>query len=274
MGDVGDETLGVMTDHQPAPLTALPVSGAERNHSRPVPAPAIARMRALCVALAVCLGLGFVAAGCGAADNVGAQANAGAGGGAGGRGQATVARTAITTLQSIPVRAATTSPQYRRDEFGTAWQDVDGNGCDTRNDILHRDLTLVNVNKNDSCIVLTGELKDPYTNRVLRFNRARAASAIQIDHVVALSDAWRTGAASWSPEKRVEFANDPENLLAVDGPTNQAKGDDDASEWLPPNQSFQCPYVARQIGVKARYGLWVETAERDAMRRVLAKCAG
>ncbi|WP_322767153.1 HNH endonuclease family protein [Frankia sp. Cr1] len=236
------------------------------NHDNP----AMSTARALAVGLALCLGLTFAAAACGSLNDASA-ANAGGLGGAGQNGQVT-AGSALATLGSIPVHAATTSPQYRRDAFGDPWQDVDGNGCDTRNDVLHRDLTLVTVKQADPCIVLTGELKDPYTNRTIRFNRTRAAAAVQIDHVVALANSWRTGAASWPSDKLISFANDPENLLAVDGPANQNKSDDNAAQWLPPNQGYRCQYVARQIGVKARYGLWLEPAERDAMAKVLSKC--
>ncbi|WP_239331477.1 HNH endonuclease family protein [Frankia sp. CiP3] len=247
-----------------------PSSGRNRDLRRtrePRPRGAPGTARAL---LALCLGLVFVASACGSAGDASA-ASAGAVGGAGQGGQA-AAGSALATLRSMPVHAATNSPPYRRDKFGDPWQDVDGNGCDTRNDILRRDLTLVTVRQGDPCIVLTGELKDPYTNRTVRFNRARDAAAVQIDHVIALADSWRTGAASWPSDKLVAFANDPENLLAVDGPTNQDKSDDDAAQWLPPNQAYRCQYVARQIGVKARYGLWLEPAERDAMAKTLAKC--
>ncbi|AEH07738.1 MULTISPECIES: HNH endonuclease family protein [Protofrankia] len=231
--------------------------------------PANGRARILSAAVALCLSVFLALTGCGTLDGAGSPA--GSGGTAGGRGQVVTVGTAVATLQSIPVHPATTSPPYRRDEFGAAWSDVDGNGCDTRNDILHRDLTLVTVRRN-SCTVLTGELRDPYTNRIVRFDRSRSASAVQIDHVVALADAWRTGAAFWSPDKRLAFANDPENLLAVNGPTNQDKSDDDAAQWLPPNRGYRCQYVARQIGVKARYGLWVDAAEREAMIKILSGC--
>jgi hypothetical protein len=173
-------------------------------------------------------------------------------------------------LETLPVRPEDNSPPFRRDAFGPAWDDVDHNGCDTRNDILARDLT--QVSHSHGCLVAAGRLADPYTGDDITFNRARGASAVQIDHVVSLSDAWRTGASQWTAKRRLAFANDPENLLAVDGPENQRKGDDDAAEWLPPAKGYRCPLVARQIGVKARYGLWVESAEKAAMRAVLASC--
>jgi hypothetical protein len=177
---------------------------------------------------------------------------------------------ALGVLDTLPVKPEVNSPPYRRDSFGPPWDDVDDNGCDTRNDILARDLT--QLARSNGCVVAAGRLDDPYTGDDITFNRARGASAVQIDHVVSLSDAWRTGASQWTAKQRLAFANDPENLLAVDGPENQRKGDDDASEWLPPVKGYRCPFIARQVGVKARYGLWVESGEKDAMRTVLATC--
>jgi len=179
---------------------------------------------------------------------------------------------ALAALGTLRIKPLDTSVKYDRDAFGTAWKDVDHNGCDTRNDVLHRDLHSVTVRSSDTCIVLTGELNDPYTNRIIRFNRGKNSATVQIDHVVPLGDAWRTGAYAWTEPEREQIANDPENLLAVDGPTNVKKSDSDASEWLPPAAGYHCVYVARQIGIKARYHLWVTQAEADAMRSVLATC--
>jgi hypothetical protein len=136
--------------------------------------------------------------------------------------------------------------------------------------ILFRDL--INIEMRDACIVATGTLHCPYTGRIIEFNRSENASAVQIDHVVALSDAWQKGAQSWTREERIAFSNDPMNLLAVDGPANQQKSDSDAASWLPPVKSFRCQFVARQISVKYRWGLWNTQAETDAMRRVLESC--
>jgi hypothetical protein len=119
--------------------------------------------------------------------------------------------------------------------------------------------------------VLTGTLADPYTATSVGFARGGAPD-VDIDHVVALSDAWQKGAQRWSPARRVAFANDPLNLLSVDATLNRQKGDGDAATWLPPNKAFRCEYVARQIAVKRKYGAWVTAAERDAMRRVLSRC--
>ena len=122
------------------------------------------------------------------------------------------------------------------------------------------------------CKVLAGtRTPDPYTGATIRFVLG-GASEIDIDHVVALSDAWQKGAARWSAGKRLAFANDPLALLAVDAGTNRSKGDGDAATWLPPNTSFRCQYVARQVAVKLKYRVWVTAAEREAMVRVLSRC--
>jgi hypothetical protein len=183
------------------------------------------------------------------------------------------AGTALAALDTLTVSDAGTTDGYDRDLFGQPWADVDGNGCDTRNDILTRDLTDVTYQGTSTCVVTSGVLDDPYTGEEIRFERGRATSAaVQIDHVVALANGWRSGASGWDAATRRAFANDPLNLLAADGPANQAKGAKDASAWLPENTSFGCPYVARQIAVKSTYALAVTAAEHDAMRSVLATC--
>ncbi|MCG2801256.1 MAG: HNH endonuclease family protein [Cellulomonas sp.] len=176
-------------------------------------------------------------------------------------------RQALTTLQ---VRDRDPLDGYSRDRFGTAWADVDRNGCDTRNDVLARDLTEVVVD-DDGCRVLTGTLDDPYTGEQIDFVRGEHSADVQIDHVVALAEAWRTGAASWDAARRLALANDPANLLAVQGAANQAKGAGDASEWLP-SSGYRCAYVLEQIRVKAAYSLWVTAQEQAAMGRVLSGC--
>jgi len=124
----------------------------------------------------------------------------------------------------------------------------------------------------NACKVMAGTLApDPYTGTSIRFVYG-GASEVDIDHVVALSDAWQKGAATWPAGKRLALANDPLNLLAVDAGTNRSKSDGDTATWLPPYKAFRCTYVARQVAVKGKYGLWVTSAERDAMNRVLATC--
>ncbi|APX01171.1 GmrSD restriction endonuclease domain-containing protein [Arthrobacter sp. QXT-31] len=183
--------------------------------------------------------------------------------------------TAADLLATLPVKGRAPKTGYERSLFGPTWADVDQNGCDTRNDILRRDLTGVTYTNSVPCKVQSGILADPYTGTTISFVRGTTtSSAVQIDHVVALSDAWQKGAQLLSTEVRTAFANDPLNLQATDGPTNQQKGDGDAATWLPPNRGFRCEYVARQVSVKARYGLWVTQAEHDAIAGILAGCPG
>ncbi|MDP9428101.1 MAG: DUF1524 domain-containing protein [Actinomycetota bacterium] len=183
---------------------------------------------------------------------------------------------ALAALAEIEVRGRAPRTGYEREQFGDGWADTDRNGCDTRNDVLARDLTgeTFRPGTND-CVVVSGTLEDPYSGRTIEFRRGEETSDdVQIDHVVALSDAWQEGAQGWDDQRRRAFANDPLNLLAVDGPLNSRKGDGDAATWLPPNSSYRCAYVARQVAVKVGYGLWVTRAERDAVATVLAGCPG
>ncbi|WP_279742975.1 GmrSD restriction endonuclease domain-containing protein [Rothia dentocariosa] len=182
---------------------------------------------------------------------------------------------ALRILNTLPVKGRAPKTGYSRAQFGDAWSDIDHNGCDTRNDILNRDLTAKQHKNPRGCVVISGILNDPYTGKIINFMRGKDTSEqVQIDHVVALSDAWQSGAQEISAQERLQLANDPENLLAVDGPANQQKSDSDAATWLPANASFRCSYVARQIRVKAKYHLWVKPAEKEAMINVLTPCAG
>jgi hypothetical protein len=181
---------------------------------------------------------------------------------------------ALEQLQGIPVKGRAPKTGYSRDEFGPAWADVDRNGCDTRNDILARDLTNETFKPGtNNCVVTAGTLADKYTGATINFTRGQDTSSdVQIDHIVPLSDAWQKGAQQLNADQRKDFANDPLNLMAADGPTNGAKGDKDAATWLPPNRAFRCEYVARQTAVKATYKLWVTQAERDAIVSILEGC--
>lgn len=181
---------------------------------------------------------------------------------------------AVALLATLTVKGRAAKTGYSREQFGPDWPDVDHNGCDTRDDILRRDLVDITYRSDDpTCTVATGTLHDPYTGKTIEFVRGVGTSeAVQIDHLVALSDAWQKGAQQWTADKREQFANDPVELLAVDGPTNEQKGDGDAATWLPPNKSYRCAYVSEQIQVKAKYRLWVTQAEHDAMVQVLASC--
>jgi hypothetical protein len=176
----------------------------------------------------------------------------------------------ISTLNSLEVKGRAPKTGYSRAQF-PHWSDLDRNGCDARNDILKRDLTEVvfKVGTRD-CKVLSGVLLDPFSNKVLTFTSIK--SAVDIDHVVALSNAWQTGAAYFDRNIRSQIANDPLNLLAVDAKLNRQKGDGDAATWLPPNKAFRCEYVSRQVSVKAKYSLWVTPPEKEAILRVLSNC--
>lgn len=162
---------------------------------------------------------------------------------------------------------------YNREQFGSGWAAV-GN-CDMREHILARDMAGVTYRSATDCTVMRGTLNDPYTGKVINFVRGPDTSGdVQIDHVVALGDAWQKGAQQLLPETRGQLYNDPLELLAVDGSANQQKGDGDAATWLPPNKAYRCRYVARQIAVKQKYHLWVTAAEHDAMQRILNTCPG
>ncbi len=178
----------------------------------------------------------------------------------------------IIEAQVTKGRAAKTG--YTRAQFGQTWADVDRNGCDTRNDILKRDLTAeVFKEKTRECVVLSGTLIDPFSGETINFVRGNTSSMeVQIDHVVPLSNAWQTGAFKLSIKERTAFANDPMNLLAVKGRLNSQKGDGDAATWLPPLKSYRCDYVARQIAVKIKYKLWFTAPEKEAMVRILKSC--
>ena len=176
-------------------------------------------------------------------------------------------------LEGLAVKGRAPKDNYQREAFGQAWLDVDRNGCDTRNDMLRRDLTAVRFMERSKCRVASGAIVEPYTGKAVEFRRGPESSKdVQIDHVVALGDAWQKGAQGLSLQQRQSLANDPLNLIAADGPANQQKGAGDAATWLPKNKNIRCHYVARQISVKASYGLWVTQAEKDAMKRILDSC--
>lgn len=180
---------------------------------------------------------------------------------------------AIVALDQLAVKGRAPKTGYERSQFDDGWPRI--GGCDVRNHILARDMSNVSMRSETDCTVMSGVLLDPYTANTINFMRgADTSDAVQIDHVVAMSDAWQKGAQELLPEEREAFANDFLNLLAVDGPTNQKKGDGDAATWLPPNKDYRCRYVARQIAVKQKYRLWVTEAERNVMQKVLDACPG
>lgn len=172
-------------------------------------------------------------------------------------------------LEALAVKEKNTSEKYYRKLFYDNWGNT-ASGCNTREAILERDLKETVMR---GCKVTSGILEDPYTGKEIEFVRGQdTSSAVQIDHVVALSNAWATGAYALDSDTRYEISQDPLNLIAVDGPANQEKSDQDASDWLPSNESFRCEYVSRQISVKYKYHLWVTPEEKLSMQKVLASC--
>ena len=180
-------------------------------------------------------------------------------------------------LEDLPVRGWDRTSDFQRSQFGQAWSDdvnveFGHNGCNTRDDILRRDLNDLVV-RPFTCFAQTGTLVDPYTGTVIAFVRGpQTSNSVEVDHVVALADAWYKGARSWDPQRRLDFANDPRNLLAVSPKANFDKAFRDAASWLPPNRGFRCDFVARQVDVKTAYGLWLSAKEKKAMTDVLADC--
>ena len=188
--------------------------------------------------------------------------------------QAESVASGLSVIQAQVTKGRAAKTGYTRAQFGPAWADVDRNGCDTRNDILKRDLTnQVYKEKTKQCVVLSGTLIDPFSGESINFVQgAKTSSEVQIDHSVALSNAWQTGAFKLTSDQRKAFANDPLNLQAVKGRLNSQKGDGDAATWLPPLKSYRCDYVSRQIAVKLKYKLWFTAPEKEAMIRILKRC--
>ena len=179
-------------------------------------------------------------------------------------------RLAVDVLEELEVKGRAPKTGYTREQFYDGWPLIDG--CSLRQRIIRRELGESAVIL-DGCNVVAGEYDEPYTGEHLVFNeRAEISDGIQIDHVVALSDAWQKGAQGLTAEERYEFATDALNLLAVDGEANKKKSDGDAATWLPANKKFRCQYVARQVSVKYKYSLWVTQAEKEAILRILANC--
>jgi len=182
----------------------------------------------------------------------------------------------LSVIEAQVTKGRAPKTGYTRAQFGPdlTKSDFDRNGCDTRNDILKRDLTKIVVKeKTKSCVVMSGVLVDPFSGETLNFVQGvKTSSDIQIDHIVALSNAWQTGAFMLTADQRKAFANDPLNLLAVKGKLNSQKGESDAATWLPPLKSYRCDYVSRQIAVKMKYKLWFTAPEKEAMIRILKTC--
>lgn len=178
---------------------------------------------------------------------------------------------ARNVLEKLEIKGRAPKTGYSREEFYKSWPIIDG--CSLRQKIIRRELGDSATLDNKQCTVLAGEFDEPYTGSHLVFHeKAELSKGIQIDHVVALSDAWQKGAQYKTADERYQMATDPLNLLAVDSSANQGKSDGDAATWLPPNKAFRCQYVARQVSVKYKYGLWVTQAEHDAISKILETC--
>lgn len=184
----------------------------------------------------------------------------------------------LAGVARVPTRLR--SGDYRRAAFGEAWTDDNTapgghNGCDTRNDILERDLidkTYVAISRCPAAVA-TGVLRDPYTSQTISFVRgAQTGAAVQIEHIVPLAYAWDQGARHWTDEMRVRFANDPANLVAVDGPTNQDKGDAEPALWMPPNRAFHCQYAVQFVAVLRGYGLPVDAPSASVLHDAAGTC--
>lgn len=177
---------------------------------------------------------------------------------------------AINNLTKLSVKPAESNQDYDRSNFLKSWGKW--RGCNVRQKILNRDVTNKQLDL-DGCTVIKGSLSDPYTGKVIKLNsKSSISKSVQIDHVVALGNAWRTGARYLNKEQRNLLANDDLELIAVSSQANQSKSNMDAAEWLPSNKSFRCTYVARQIAVKLKYHLWITPSEQSAIKSVLKTC--
>ncbi|MFF2405009.1 HNH endonuclease family protein [Streptomyces goshikiensis] len=186
------------------------------------------------------------------------------------------AAAAEAQLARLKVERGRNWQTYKRENFGRYWSDETHatggrNGCDTRDDVLRRDLKELREGDRNRCVVISGVLDDPYTGKRLPYSYRRA-SQIETDHVVALGAAWRAGAYAWTPQRRLEYANDLDVLLAVDKRTNQDKGSRTADKWKPPLRTYWCEYARRYTGIKARYGLSVTAPEKAALGAMLGTC--
>ncbi|MFI6939999.1 HNH endonuclease family protein [Streptomyces sp. NPDC050418] len=186
------------------------------------------------------------------------------------------ARTARAQLAELQVAWGKNWETYKRAEFGETWSDavdVPGgrNGCDTRDDVLRRDLSDLKEGDRNPCVVVSGTLTDPYTGSKLPYYYRRA-SRIQTDHVVALGAAWRAGAWAWTPQRRLDYANDLDVLLATDKAVNEVKSSQTPDKWKPPRQAYWCEYARRWTGIKAKYKLTVTAPEKLALQDLLATC--
>lgn len=178
---------------------------------------------------------------------------------------------ALRQLCALPVRLENHAPPYKRQFFGSGWADLDHDGCDTRAEVLRRDFEAPRFSSRDPCRLVAGRFHDPYTGTIRSFAKPPGKS-VQIDHVVALGDAWVSGAFTWSLTQRQRYANDPGVLLATDGKANEDKEKSAADSWMPPNKAYHCAYARQQINVKYRWELSVTEPEKQALLQALSRC--
>ena len=178
---------------------------------------------------------------------------------------------ALNVLEQLAIKGRAPKTGYSRDEFYSDWPKI--SGCSLRQIIIKREVGDSAILSDDNCTVIAGTFVEPYTGKTLEFTeKSQFTKGIQIDHVVALSDAWQKGAQQLTKDERYQLATDPLNLIAADSSANQQKSDGDAATWLPSNKTFRCQYVARQVSVKYKYSLWVTQAEHDAIQNILTAC--
>ncbi|WP_239137482.1 HNH endonuclease family protein [Sphaerisporangium rufum] len=182
---------------------------------------------------------------------------------------------AVKLIGKVATKGRGAKTGYDRDEFGYAWADntddvpMARNGCDTRNDVLARDGEDLKYRSGSKCVLVSMTLHDPYTGKTIEWSKSDAAE-VQIDHVMPLSYDWQMGASRWTKSERMRIANDPLNLLPVDGSANSSKGDSGPATWLPPARGIRCAYAVRFAQVALKYDLPVTAPDKEAM---LAQCA-
>ncbi|WP_326593835.1 HNH endonuclease family protein [Streptomyces sp. NBC_01294] len=175
------------------------------------------------------------------------------------------ASAARSYLATVTPKAEGSTSGYNRDLF-PHWSTVSGS-CNTRETVLKRDG--VNVGQDSACAAVSGSWYSEYDGATWT-----AASDLDIDHVVALAEAWRSGASSWTTTKRQQFANDltRPQLIAVTDNVNQAKGDLDPGKWLPPRTAYRCAYARMWVHVKQHWGLSMDSGEKTALVNILNGC--
>jgi hypothetical protein len=178
------------------------------------------------------------------------------------------------SLAELVVDDSPDAPDYDRDRFGPAWADIDHNGCDQRNDTLSAYLADVQYRAGThDCVVETGTFTDPYTGEIRPFVKSQAGGGVDIDHLVPLEQAWRSGAWAWTDEQRAAYANDLTLLVPTDASLNRSKGSQDVTTWLPPAEGgYVCTYLERWVTVKTTWDLTVTTDELAALSAGLADC--